>query len=242
MAGKRTMKAAKKKPNTKAGSAKKSGSGKSAGKPPQKPAKKAAPAKKPAKKAPPPKASKPAGKKAAPPKAAKEAPQKPSKAAAKAAPPAPQKPAAGKAGAKPQLAKSLTRPAMPPPRPTTPVAQPALPSRPKGETLTLVPARSSSSGLRPRQDLGQATGRPGSAPGPARTRPSSGPKREGVTLLKRTSERPSQTPAAVIPIPVRKVEAPPTMEERFARIEKRLEELDEATRKQFWFLFDQAWV
>jgi hypothetical protein len=226
MAGKRTMKAAKKKPSGKAGSVKKTAPKKAAPKKvapkkaaPKKPAPAKAPAKKPA------------------PAPAKKAPAKP---VAKAPPPKPAppaKPVPAKGQPKPQLAKSLTRPAMPL-RPATPTAQPSAPQRPKGETLTLVPARSSSSGLRPRQDPPLA-----SAPGKGRQKaPAGGAKREGVTLLRRTSERPSQTPAAIIPIPVRKVEAAPTLEERFARIEKRLEALDEATRKQYFFLFDQAWV
>ncbi len=228
MAGKRTMKAAKKKPSGKAGSVKKAAP------------KKAAPKKVAPKKAAPKKAASKAKAEAKKPAEAKKAPPKAPKPVAKAPPPKPAAPPskAAKGQPKPQLAKSLTRPAMAPPRPSTPVAPPSVPQRPKGETLTLVPARSSSSGMRPRQDQPQ-----GLVTGKGRQKPTAaGAKREGVTLLRRTSERPSQTPAAIIPIPVRKVEAPPTLEERFARIEKRLEALDEATRKQYFFLFDQAWV
>jgi len=252
MAGKRTLKAAKKKPSKPSSTkktVKKALSKKAAPKKaaPKKPAKKVAPKTPQLKKA---AAKKPA--KAPPAKPSKKAAPPPPKPSAKAALP-PEKSASAKAPAsKPILAKGLSaslgatakKPSgMLPPRASTPGASAAtsqraiVSSRSQGETLTLVPARSSSSGLRPRQEPALSAGRKGS-----KTPTSAAARREGVTLLRRTSERPSQSPAANIPIPVRKVEAIPTLEERFTRIEKRLEGLDEATRKLYYFLFDQAWV
>ncbi len=242
MAGKRTSKAANsKKMGTKKAapkarpaakkappkkSAKPTSAPKSGSKSP-KPKPKAAPAKQaaPAAKAP----VAPAKKKPSPVAAGKPSSPKP---AAPAKAPAPVAKGAGKAQPKgPTPAQASGRGAMLPPRPSTPVpvaVPPARPSqKPKGETLTLVPARSSSTGIRPRELPTRNTG--------------STPPRD-VTLVRRSSERPSQTPAAVIPIPVRKVEAPLSTEERFARIEKRLEAMDDKTRKEFYFLFDQAWV
>lgn len=193
-------------------------------------------------------------KKPAPKKSAPKAPAK------KAAPKAPKAEAgkklaknAGKPPAKaPTEAKG--KPSAPAPAPSKGKPAPAKPSAPgtlvlpppksggkrKGEGLTLVPARSSQPGVSdpPR---GRAPGRPGapqSAPPGKRDS-----RRPGVTLVRRVSDRPAaglQAPS--LPIPVRKLEAPPSLEQRFSRIEKRLEEQDERTRAEFYGMFDQAWV
>jgi hypothetical protein len=99
------------------------------------------------------------------------------------------------------------------------------------------PARSSQPGT-PRPAAPSARGDVGRRP--AASSASSG---RGVTLVRRSSDRPSQgVQAPALPIPVRKLESPPTVEERFSRIEKRLEALDEPSRRIFYEMFDQAWV
>lgn len=124
-------------------------------------------------------------------------------------------------------------------------AGPLIPQRgilppPKGgkkDQLTLLPARSSQPSSAGR--MGGGSARPSEAP---RSHARGGSPR-GVTLAKRTSDRPSgglvSTP---LPIPVRKIEAPPSLEDRFSRIEKRLEAMDEPLRREFYNMFDQAWV
>ncbi|NUP06573.1 MAG: hypothetical protein HOW73_10995 [Polyangiaceae bacterium] len=107
-------------------------------------------------------------------------------------------------------------------------------SRKGGDVLTLVPARSSQSG----------SAHPAGAPAPKESaRARTAPPGRGVTLVRRASDRPAPgVQSTALPIPVRKVEAPPSVEERFSRIEKRLEALDEASRREFYGMFDQAWV
>ncbi|MBK6516774.1 MAG: Fic family protein [Polyangiaceae bacterium] len=190
-------------------------------------------------------AAKPSAKPAAPSKAT--APAAPAKGAKKgsAAPAPPSKRSAPEAsssrraleipsaasakGAKPAAPSQPQRGGiLPPPKPSS--------SR-RGEVLTLVPARSSQPGT-PRPAAPSARGDVGRRP--AASSASSG---RGVTLVRRSSDRPSQgVQAPALPIPVRKLESPPTVEERFSRIEKRLEALDEPSRRIFYEMFDQAWV
>jgi hypothetical protein len=187
---------------------------------PAKPAKKAAAPAKPAKgKSPPPKAAA----KAPPPKAA------PPKAAAKAPPP---KAAPSKAAAPAQ------RPAIAPPRPS---------NRP--EPITLVAPRSSSGGAaRPLVVAGKSPVMAkraqfmGSAPvGGSR---SSAPPARGVTLVRRTTDRPvgGAVQPASLPIPVRRVEAAPSIEQRFTRIEARIKAVGDDFAKRYYALFDRSWI
>lgn len=87
-----------------------------------------------------------------------------------------------------------------------------------------------------------AAGRPETGKGSRKGKAGSTPPRGGVTLVRRVSDRPTGTITATLPIPVRKLEAVPSLEERFARIEKRLESQDDRYRTEFYLLFDQAWV
>lgn len=130
------------------------------------------------------------------------------------------------------VAPSSTKGMLPPPRTIT-----GKPTRKGGEVLTLIPARSSQTGA-PSRPSGA-----GARPLGSKTRSSAPAARRGVTLVRGSSERPSTgIQSAALPIPVRKVEEAPTVEERFARIEKRLEALDERSRSEFYEMFDQAWV
>ncbi len=139
----------------------------------------------------------------------------------------PGKPLAGGAPTKPAAAAPVTLKQGKAPAPPPPPGKGG--ARPRGEVLTLVPARSSSPGL--------------SAPQP-RGRPSSTPPQPGVTLVRRKSERPGPgvTQAASIPIPVRRVAAPLTVEERAAAVEKRLATQSEEFQKDYWARFDKSWI
>ncbi len=212
----------------------------------------------PAKKAPASKPSKPAKtaapSKQAPAKGAKPAPAKPAKKAAPAAPPAkapappkgapakapPAKPGAlpqqgggAKQGGGPKQGKGAVtiaaRPALAPPPPP---AAPAKGKGRKGEPLTLVPARSSSSGLPP------------TPPRPAAAPPKASKGAAGVTLVRRSTERPGPvvTQAVSLPIPVRKVVAQPTIEERYAEVEKRLAAQPQEFQNDYWARFDKSWI
>ncbi len=269
MAGKRTLKA-KSSAGRRSGSSPKRGSAKPArakapakkpaaakkAKPAAKPKPKPAKAKKAAKPQKPAKAHK-AAKVAAP--KAKAQPAKVQKAPPKAAPPKspPPKPEAPKAkvaipAAKPSKDKLVLKPAAPPAAPSSAgkILPPPRQSKRGGETLTLVPARSSQPGdkaVAPRGAPPRGSVPKGGAPSgraQAARSPSGAPlSSRGVTLVRRPSDRPMPgLQAAALPIPVRKVEAAPSLEDRFSKISKRLEALDEATRSEFYRMFDQAWV
>ncbi len=203
---------------------------------PSKPAAKAKPAAKP----------KPIAK----PKAAKPVKVAPAKAKAPAAKPAkavapPAKPvkAAAPASAKP-AAKAIPaaapskggRPAIAPPRPS---------NRP--EPITLVAPRSSSGGVqRPLVVAGKSpvtAKRAAGLPTTGSTR-SSAPPARGVTLVRRTTDRPvsGSLPSATLPLPVRKLEAQPSIEQRFTRIETRIKGVGEEFAKRYYALFDRSWI
>jgi hypothetical protein len=98
--------------------------------------------------------------------------------------------------------------------------------------VRLIPASSPSSmGLKP-----PAT--PASRPAPAK-----GTKAQGLTLVRRSTERPAavlQTP--VLPIPVRPLAAPMSIEDRAASIEKRLAAQTDDFRKRYIDSFDMSWI
>lgn len=162
----------------------------------------------------------------------------PKKAASKPPKKAPSKPAASpKGSANPGKADSKAptndKGAPKPPASAKVAAQrpvaPA-PKKKKGEQITLLP-RSSSPGA--------------AAPPRARQGSTPPPRREGgVTLVRRQTERPGPavTQAVSLPIPVRKLEAEPTLEDRYAGIEKRLEAHPPEFQADYWARFDKSWI
>ncbi len=173
----------------------------------------------------------------APPKAvAPKQVAKPSPSAAKVAPP--QASSKGATAAKVAASKA-TKPSdprqaiPPPPRSGKPALEKGMtkPGALGSGPVRLVPASSpSSKGLAPAPAKRAATG-------------STPPKGQGLTLVRRASDRPTTAlPAPVLPIPVRSLAAPLTIEERAASIEKRLAAQTEDFRKRYTDSFDMSWI
>jgi fido (protein-threonine AMPylation protein) len=243
MAAKRTKSGKAKSSPKKAPTTKSPGNSPGKGKPAQKAGKSSA-SRQPAKvvKAPPRKAGKPPAK-SAPAKSApaKSAPAKPAKSApAKSAPakavptskaPLGKTPAAGKPE-KVKPPKPLTKPpkgAPPPP----PKSEATVVRTKSGESLTLLPARSA--GIAPRASSAGDTKPTKSAPSKPGQRP--------LVLTRTASDRP---PAgfvqASMPLPVRRAEPTLTIEERFRRLDAKIEAKDEESKAAFYRLYDLAWV
>ena len=136
--------------------------------------------------------------------------------------------------------KPLTKPAKGAPPKPPPKSEATVVRTKSGESLTLLPARTS----------GLGAPRPSSAgvPAPAKSVPGKGAAGKGgqkgpLTLTRTASDRP---PAGFIqasmPIPVRKLEPSLSIEERFQRLDAKIEGKDEEFKAQFYRLYDQAWV
>ncbi len=137
--------------------------------------------------------------------------------------------------------ESSGRLAIPPPSKAPPSKGAAVAQSTRGMTrpgalgtgpVRLIPASSPSSmGLKP-------PAAPASRPAPAK-----GTKAQGLTLVRRSAERPAavlQTP--VLPIPVRPLAAPMSIEDRAASIEKRLAAQTDDFRKRYIDSFDMSWI
>jgi Fic family protein len=211
-----------------------------------------------------PKKSAPAGK-----PAPKAPPPKPSKApAAKSVKPAPKATPSKSAPAAPAARKALP----PPPRNDRahqgedPIRLVPAGSTSSRGSVGLGPARPSSSAAAARgsKPSGAAPARGGSerpsSKNPPPSKGSSAPSRApspnavtlaprtsgGVMLVRRSTERPSPSAAAAqaapLPIPVRKLESMPSVEERYASIEKRLGALPAEFQKRYFDNFDMSWI
>jgi hypothetical protein len=116
----------------------------------------------------------------------------------------------------------------PPPAPSA-KGVPAPKGSRKGEQIILAPRASSPGQAAPAR-------KPGSAPPRGRE--------GGVTLVRRQTERPGPnvTQAVSLPIPVRKLETQPSIEDRYAGIEKRLEAQPTEFQADYWARFDKSWI
>jgi fido (protein-threonine AMPylation protein) len=128
------------------------------------------------------------------------------------------------------------------PKPLTKPAKGAAPPAPKneatvvrtksGESLTLLPARTA--GIAPRASN---PGEKPSKPGPSK------PGQRPLVLTRTASDRP---PAgfvqASMPLPVRRAEPTLSIEERFRRLDAKIEGKDEESKAMFYRLYDLAWV
>ena len=130
-----------------------------------------------------------------------------------------------------------------PPKPLTKPPKGAPPPPPKseatvvrtksGESLTLLPARTA--GIAPRASTPGESKAAKSAPSKPGQRP--------LVLTRTASDRP---PAgfvqASMPLPVRRTEPTLTLEERFRRLDAKIEAKDEESKAAFYRLYDLAWV
>ncbi|MFO0616086.1 MAG: Fic family protein [Polyangiaceae bacterium] len=179
---------------------------------------------KPAPKSAPAAASKSKGVESRPAKGSRESAPPPNKPSS--IPPRPAKPLTKPAASKPALTKGSpnksdgARLAQRPPPPSVGPRSTG-PLKNAGKSLVLAPARSSAG-----TDRAGAKGAPG----------------RGVTLVRRTSDRPTGNTAPLLPTPLRTPTIRVTLEDRAASIEKRLENESDEFRQRFYDQFDMSWI